>query len=323
MDPQNPDPASTGGPEPEEIPQAPQGASASASAPASEPASTPSLSSPPPPPPPTAQATSQPQPPATRYGASPPPPPKRGFSFRRPGAGAGQKPPASPFAQGSPPPPPPGQDPYTSAPPPPATGYAPQQVGGSAYYPYPNALRSLPVWVWGMVGVVAVACLGGGLLLGILIGLGSKSSSGPVEQPTPVAVTGDATGTIVSITQEPNVTPNNLLGMNIRLTVTANGLKGVPCDALAYFRDAQGEPLKDNNRQYDTTNGTVVASKEFTPETDQATINDLVIFMPYTELDLPDGTYNNLIFHVQLYDTKAKKFFAKSERYTFNATVQK
>jgi len=101
-------------------------------------------------------------------------------------------------------------------------------------------------------------------------------------------------------------------GIQIRLCFSIQNRKGLSCGVLAYFRDEQGKGLVDLNNKFKTTTGHVCVGTSFTPDFEDALFNDYILFLPYAELDQPDGK-RNLQFNVQIYDDTGKEFIAKSE----------
>jgi hypothetical protein len=81
-------------------------------------------------------------------------------------------------------------------------------------------------------------------------------------------------------------------GLVLKIDFSAQQMKGVQHRMSAYFYKASGEPLKDENQRYNTTNGNVATGKDFTPEYDRAEFNDFELFLPYSELHLGCGDYN-------------------------------
>jgi hypothetical protein len=89
-----------------------------------------------------------------------------------------------------------------------------------------------------------------------------------------------------------NVTENGQKGMRINVSFTAYGMKNVPGYVAIYFMDSRGNYLKDSNDQFVSATDEVAVYREITPAYDPAEYNDYAVFMPYSELDLPDGNWN-------------------------------
>jgi hypothetical protein len=91
-------------------------------------------------------------------------------------------------------------------------------------------------------------------------------------------------------------------------------MKNLDSYLAVYFKDKEGQPLKDRNKKYYSESGDVAVFKYLKPGYDEAVYNDLSIFMPYDELDLDPGEYNlkmavdliyksgGLIQHLTAYD---------------------
>ena len=105
-------------------------------------------------------------------------------------------------------------------------------------------------------------------------------------------------------------------GVLIHVNFRTNGLFNTPCKAIAYFAFSGGTLVEDFNGLYTSTNGQVTSSTNFTPTYENSTYTDLQIFLPYDELHLGVGSFT-LQFHVQLYSTSHREFFAISQPVSF------
>ena len=114
-----------------------------------------------------------------------------------------------------------------------------------------------------------------------------------------------------------DVTEKGMLGMRIHAKFKAYELKGVDSWLKVRFTTGGENYLLDKNgKYYDTTDKEKVAVfRKITPGFDVTVYEDLDVFMPYSELDLPNGTYNlkmdidlvyddggDLIGHMTFYD---------------------
>lgn len=70
-----------------------------------------------------------------------------------------------------------------------------------------------------------------------------------------------------------------------------NGLKQEFAFAI-YFYTANGTPLKDTNKKFYSTTGSVAVFKNFTPAYADAVYNQYEIFMPYEELEIECGEHS-------------------------------
>jgi hypothetical protein len=116
--------------------------------------------------------------------------------------------------------------------------------------------------------------------------------NGP-SAPTPTPYTsGKPSATFKNLWVDYGVTEGGQLGMRIHVKFTAYKMKNLPSYLAIYFQDQSGEYLKDNNDEFNSSDGLVAVYQELTPGYDPADFNDLAVFMPYSELDLQPGNYN-------------------------------
>jgi len=123
----------------------------------------------------------------------------------------------------------------------------------------------------------------------------------------------------MEITQ--NVYQSGEPGMQILVHFNINNRKGIQCRMSAYFYDANRNPLKDVNRRFKTVDGNVSVGSTFTPGFDKCWYNHYILYMPYSELDRPDGSYN-LGFDARIYDEITKTFLAATPYATFHFTKE-
>ncbi|MGC2235786.1 MAG: hypothetical protein WA584_06470 [Pyrinomonadaceae bacterium] len=89
-----------------------------------------------------------------------------------------------------------------------------------------------------------------------------------------------------------DVTQGGVKGMRIHTHFEVYNMKGIEGYLALYFQYRDGTSLKDNNNEFDSSEGTVAAYEAITPAYNPTTVyEDLDIFMPYSELDLEDGDY--------------------------------
>ena len=97
----------------------------------------------------------------------------------------------------------------------------------------------------------------------------------------------NVSGTIRNVWVEHNVSNSNgNKGMRIHVNFDINGMLNRRGQAAAYFYFSSGNPLKDTNGLCCTSNGNVATHVDFTPNYENSNYNDLLIFMPYSELHL-------------------------------------
>jgi len=124
-------------------------------------------------------------------------------------------------------------------------------------------------------------------------------------------------GNIQEIWIDHNIIQNRRKGMLIHTKFNAQKLRGVKCALNIYFYDKQGNPLKDFNKSYHTTNGNVSVHENFVPQYDDTTFNDFKLFMPVQELHMTKGKHK-LMFIAKLYNYDDKKIFAESKKIYIN-----
>ncbi len=126
---------------------------------------------------------------------------------------------------------------------------------------------------------------------------------------------------IEDITMEHNVYDNLVKGMRIHVKFSVERMKGITGQCVAYFRYEDGSPVKDKNNAYYTSDGQACSSRNFTPSYDNSTFNDLVIFMPYKELEANKGMHN-MKFQCVIWNKSSNNSteIARSEYYSFTLT---
>lgn len=114
-----------------------------------------------------------------------------------------------------------------------------------------------------------------------------------------------------------DVTENGAFGMRIHLKFVANNLLGKEMVAVAYFYDSAGNALKDTNKSYMTNNGAVSTSTNFKPAYANTVYDDLKLFIPYAELELPVGKHE-LKLQLGIYGKENSQFFGEFQWYNFS-----
>lgn len=116
-----------------------------------------------------------------------------------------------------------------------------------------------------------------------------------------------------------NKIQNQENGMLIHVNFTVHDMKSADCQLRILFQDNAGKPLRDKNKRYFTTAGDVLVYGNLKPAFNPAVYSDYTLFMPYSELDLPDGNYNlkmdvdltytdgQMISHLTTYDFEYKQ----------------
>ncbi len=126
----------------------------------------------------------------------------------------------------------------------------------------------------------------------------------------------DAYGEIGKVKIVHNVVDGGRPGMQVQTDLLIRRREGVQCKYTVLLLDNSGSPLKDVNRQYSTETGDVCATCSFTPDSDEDRVKGLTVFIPYEELDLPDGEYD-LRLSATLYDEVKKTTIAANDKVFF------
>lgn len=89
-----------------------------------------------------------------------------------------------------------------------------------------------------------------------------------------------------------DVTEGGKKGMRIHTEFEVYNMKGIPGYLGLFMQYRNGTPLKDKNKAFYSSDGEVAVYVELNPAYNPTTwYEDLDVFMPYTEFDLPDGNY--------------------------------
>ncbi|HEY0460736.1 MAG TPA: hypothetical protein VGC97_16480 [Pyrinomonadaceae bacterium] len=111
--------------------------------------------------------------------------------------------------------------------------------------------------------------------------------------PTPRITTGSKpSASFKDIWIDYGVTEGGQDGMRVHVKFTAYGMKNLDAYLAIYFMDEDGNYLKDNNDKFNSSAGDVAVYKDLKPGYDPANYDDYTVFMPYSELDLPNGNWN-------------------------------
>lgn len=119
-------------------------------------------------------------------------------------------------------------------------------------------------------------------------------ANGPSATPNPTPRTTNSTpsATFKEIWVDYGVTEGGQNGMRIHVKFTAYGMRNLDSYLAIYFMDEDGNYLKDNNNKFNSTSGDVAVYRDLRPGYDPAEYNDFTVFMPYSELDLPNGNWD-------------------------------
>ncbi len=115
--------------------------------------------------------------------------------------------------------------------------------------------------------------------------------NGP-SAPTPTPYNSRPSASFKDIWIDYDITEAGQKGMRIHVKFTAYGMKNLDSYLAIYFLDEDGVALKDNNGKLSSSLDTVAVYKDLKPGYDPAEYADYTVFMPYSELDLPDGNWD-------------------------------
>lgn len=132
---------------------------------------------------------------------------------------------------------------------------------------------------------------------------------------------GNVEGRFNNITVEHNVMKDSVKGMKIHVSFNIKGMYKVLGKCVAYFYYENGNPIKDYNGAYKTSDGNASASIDFIPNYYSSNFSDLTIFMPYRELEVGTGKHS-LKFLCIVWDSTSfdSHQIMKSRYYNFTLT---
>lgn len=113
-----------------------------------------------------------------------------------------------------------------------------------------------------------------------------------------------------------NVYKDGKKGMRIYVDFNIRNMKGMRCNAVAYFFNEAGYPLRNAKGSFNTKNGNVATGKYFTPGYNDTRYSRLSMFMPYQELHMYGK--NRLKFHVKVLYNNQRQIGAPSSWTSFN-----
>ena len=86
-----------------------------------------------------------------------------------------------------------------------------------------------------------------------------------------------------------DVYENSQKGMRVHTKFSVENMKNVDGYLAFYFEKKDGERLKSTNTTYRSSSGQLAAYKLITPGYDKSDYNDLAVFIPYSEFNVPAG----------------------------------
>ena len=128
---------------------------------------------------------------------------------------------------------------------------------------------------------------------------------------------------IDSIWVNHGATQNNQSGMLINIKFTINGMQNRQGICAAWFYFSDGTPLKINNSQYSTPDGSFTVQERFNPIYDNAVYNGFKLFMPYSALNMINMSIgsHNLMFMVGIFDHNNMQIASSSyQNFNYNKT---
>lgn len=129
--------------------------------------------------------------------------------------------------------------------------------------------------------------------------------------------------TFSNINTEHDVVVNGETGLLITTNLDVNNLADTDLriGAYFYFGDARNRPLKDFNERFASSNGNVATSRWVTPHSNSATVKNLELFIPYSELHMASGQYR-LKFILVAWDVSTGDAAGDSEWKLFSFTQE-
>lgn len=112
------------------------------------------------------------------------------------------------------------------------------------------------------------------------------------ETPTPKTNTSGMSASVQKMSIDYNVTEGGRKGMKIHVSYKVYGMKGVPSYLALYFQKKGGGKIYSDSAGFKSADGTLALYKEMDPAYDPAVYDDVTLFMPYDEIDLPPGKYD-------------------------------
>lgn len=92
------------------------------------------------------------------------------------------------------------------------------------------------------------------------------------------------------------------VGITFHVNFTVNNMKGKTGTILVFFYDEKGNPLKDGNNKYCTTNGGICTYETFTPGYDGTRYTDFEVKIPYKEMHMLRAKRREITYIVVIRD---------------------
>jgi len=98
-------------------------------------------------------------------------------------------------------------------------------------------------------------------------------------------------------------------GVEVHVEFDAHNLRGARLRAVAYFENAEtGRPLRDRDGRFHTGQDLVAVGRSIAPKHRLSSYSDLTLFIPISQLHLPDGRATRVHCHVIIWDESRKPF---------------
>lgn len=121
--------------------------------------------------------------------------------------------------------------------------------------------------------------------------------------------------TLTDVQIEHNVVVDGLNGLMITISFDVTNLRNQEGEVAAYFYfdDAGNRRLKDYNGYYRDPNGFVAVGMSFKTGSNDATIEEMTLFLPYRELHIYEEEHYDLKFHLVIWDKQTGTSLANSD----------
>lgn len=112
-------------------------------------------------------------------------------------------------------------------------------------------------------------------------------------------------------------------GIQIRATVDASRLRGITCQMRVYLRYVNGtkRDIKSRSGVYADDSGNLVVARNFVPQSQDARIEDVTLFIPLDEIRTPTGTHQ-LRYVIKIRQNNTHGYLTEQEGESFTFTAQ-
>ncbi|REJ77935.1 MAG: hypothetical protein DWQ47_16385 [Acidobacteria bacterium] len=120
--------------------------------------------------------------------------------------------------------------------------------------------------------------------------------------PAPTSTGGSAAAKFEKIWIDYDVTQEGSLGMLVHVTATISGMKDKEAYLQLLFEKSDGTALKTSTTRFRSPDGQTAGYSSLKPIYDSARFNDIKVFVPYSEFNLPVGKHR-LRIHADVVNT--------------------